>query len=220
MQMRMARVTRRPIKARETKWARAAAVWLTRMGVRPNLISGSSVTFAAVAGACMILGSRLGLTWHVALLLAAAALIQLRLLCNLLDGLVAVEGGLKTRSGEIFNDLPDRLSDAITLVAAGYSIAWVGWGTHLGWAAALLAVITAYVRVLGGAAGAEQYFCGPMAKQQRMVAITAACLIAALEAALGWKGYAMTAALGIVAIGCFVTIVRRTCLVVRELESR
>ena len=34
--------------------------------------------------------------------MAAAAGIQLRLLCNLLDGMLAVEAGLKSRTGEIF----------------------------------------------------------------------------------------------------------------------
>ena len=213
-------MARRPIKARETNWARATAASLTRIGVRPNLISVISVVFAGLAGACIILGSRLGTDWGAALFVAAAAFIQLRLLCNLLDGMVAVEGGLKTRSGEIFNDLPDRLSDSIILVAAGYSATWAGWASALGWAAALMAVMTAYVRVLGGAAGAAQYFCGPMAKQTRMVVMTAACLVAVVEAILGWNGYTVTVALGVIIVGCIVTAARRTYLIVKELESK
>jgi phosphatidylglycerophosphate synthase len=196
------------------------ALGLARKGVRPNLISGVSLVFAGLAGVGIIFGPRLGTGWGVGLLVAAAAFIQLRLLCNLLDGMVAVEGGLGTRSGEIFNDFPDRLSDATILVSAGYSISWVTWGSELGWAAALLAVITAYVRVLGGSAGAIQYFCGPMAKQQRMAVITAACLLATAEVVLGWGGYVITLALGIIAIGCIITIARRTYLIVKELESR
>ena len=42
----------------------------------------------------------------------------------------------------------------------------------LGWAAAVLAVLTAYVRVLGGSLGLTQHFIGPMAKQHRMFTLT------------------------------------------------
>ena len=42
------------------------------------------------------------------LLVVAAGMIQLRLVCNLLDGMVAVEGGMKTKSGELYNDVFGR----------------------------------------------------------------------------------------------------------------
>jgi len=40
--------------------------------------------------------------------------------------------------------------------------------------AAALAILTAYVRVLGVSVGTPQYYLGPMAKQHRMAALTAA----------------------------------------------
>src|SRR5215475_6504615 len=86
---------------------------------------------------------------RAALLVVAAAGIQLRLLCNLLDGMVAVEGGRGTKSGEVFNDAPDRLADVLIFVGAGYALRWPDWGSALGWAAAVVAVLTAYVRILG-----------------------------------------------------------------------
>jgi phosphatidylglycerophosphate synthase len=179
-----------------------------------------NVVFAGMGGICLILVAISNPGWRVVLFIAAALSIPLRGLCNLCDGLMAVEGGLKTRSGEIFNDLPDRLSDSLLLVAAGYSITGVGWGRELGWAAALLAVLTAYVRVLGGSTGASQQFCGPMAKTQRMLVIMAACLIAALEAAVGWNLHAMVLALFVIIVGCVLTISQRTRRIVNELESR
>lgn len=214
------RMARRPIRARQALWARAAARWLQRMGLRPNHISVLSVAFAALAGVCLILVARSGVVLSAVLFVAAAAFILLRLLCNLFDGMLAVEGGLRSKSGEIFNDLPDRLADSIILVAAGYSVRWAGWGSELGWVAALLAVITAYVRVLGGSAGATQHFFGPMAKQHRMAVITLACMASAAVTVMGWSGYVMGAALDIVVAGCVVTIVRRTLRIVKELESR
>lgn len=74
-------------------------------------------------------------------------MVQGRLICNLLDGMVAVEGGLRSPVGAVFNDLPDRVSDSLILIGAGYGLAgFITYAPQLGWAAALMAVMTAYVR--------------------------------------------------------------------------
>src|SRR5260370_23846239 len=99
----------------------------------------------------------------------------------MLDGMVGVEGGLQTKSGEVFNDLPDRIADALIFIGAGHAVHTLPYGMELGWIAALLAVFTAYVRMLGGAAGLAQSFAGPMAKQQRMALMTGACLLSIFE---------------------------------------
>ena len=213
-------MARRPIKSRNSGWAAAIARWLKERGVRPNQISVASVLFAGLAAAALIFASRVSLVPSVVLYVVAAGCIQARLLCNLFDGMVAVEGGLRTKSGGVFNDLPDRLADPLVLVAAGYSVAGITWAPHLGWAAALMAVLTAYVRVLGAVLGAGERFTGPMAKQHRMAAMTVACLLASVAVFWGWDGPVIAAALATVAAGCVVTFVRRTAIVVRELESR
>ena len=53
----------------------------------------------------------------------------------------------------------------------------------LGWAAACLAVFTAYTRELGAGLGLGHDFGGPMAKQHRMATVTIAAVAAALLAA-------------------------------------
>jgi phosphatidylglycerophosphate synthase len=193
------------------------AAWLAHRRVRPNWISLASVGFAALAGLGLLL-SRGGTTpGRVAALVGAAACIQLRLLCNLLDGMVAIEGGARTPAGEVFNDFPDRCADTLILVTAGYAISGVAWARDLGWMAALLAVLTAYVRVLGGALGLPQDFGGPMAKPHRMAVMTGACLVAAGEAWVGAGGVALLSALLVVALGSAVTVWRRTARIVRGL---
>jgi phosphatidylglycerophosphate synthase len=213
-------LTRRPIAARDTRWAAAISKGLIRVGLRPNTISVLSAVCGAIAGGSLLATSHSGSLARIALFIVAAAMIQLRLLCNLFDGMVAVEGGFRTKSGEIYNELPDRISDAVILAGAGYSISNSPWLADLGWAAATAAVITAYVRTLGAAAGTTQHFCGPMAKQQRMFLVTLAALGGALEAGAGWAPRAMAVALVIILVGCIVTIVRRTVLVIRDLESK
>ncbi len=48
--------------------------------------------------------------------LLAACLIQLRLLANMFDGMVAIEQGRQSPLGELYNEIPDRVSDAFILI--------------------------------------------------------------------------------------------------------
>lgn len=209
---------RRPIAARQTRWAASIARFLIRVGLKPNEISLLSIVFALGSAFCLVESTQPARGVRIVLLILGAGLIQLRLLCNLFDGMVAVEGGLQSKSGEIYNELPDRISDVAILIAAGYSTSWLGGEAELGWSCAVLAVLTAYVRTLGAQAGTPQQFCGPMAKQQRMFTITAAALFAAGETALRWPARVMPLALGLIAIGCVMTIVRRTLRILRSLK--
>jgi phosphatidylglycerophosphate synthase len=196
-------LTRRPLKSRNTAWAASLARSLVKARVRPNHISLLSVVAAAIAALCLLGG------FH----LLAALFIQLRLLCNLMDGMVAVEGGLRSTAGEIYNDLPDRVSDALILLAAGYSLPWPAYARELGWIATLLAIMTAYIRALGGACGLAQEFRGPMAKPQRMAVMTLACLLAPIDSR------AVAVALIVIIAGSLLTVVLRIRRIVHQLET-
>ncbi len=200
-------MSRRPIATRNATLAHSFARWLAQKSISPNQISIASIFFALGAGSC--LAARSFYAYDILLLFLAAVFIQCRLLCNLFDGMVAVEGGKSTKSGEIFNDMPDRIADPLIFVGAGLSISFAGYGHILGWAAGLLAVITAYVRILAVSTGAPQLFMGPMAKQHRMAVITAACILSIFESYIGWDGQVMTGALVIIVAGCIITIIRR-----------
>jgi phosphatidylglycerophosphate synthase len=213
-------LTRRPIAARSSSWAHKIAAQLARRKVQPNTISVLSVFFAAVAGASMVWASQQTRPGPALILfILAALLIQARLLCNLFDGMVAVEGGLGSKSGEIYNELPDRFADSVILICAGYAAGPYWFASTFGWAAALGSVMTAYVRALGASAGAGQQFCGPMAKQQRMFIATVACIIAGFESLYQWPPRALVVALAIIIIGTVYTTARRTRLVIRVLEQ-
>jgi phosphatidylglycerophosphate synthase len=211
---------RRPIRARSSGWAAAAATWLVRRGVTPNSISIASVAFSALAA-----GALLATRWATrpaalaGLFGLAIAGIQARLLCNLFDGMVAIEGGRAGPAGEVYNDFPDRIADPLILVAAGYA-AGGPWGADLGWLAACLALLTAYVRVLGRSLGAGIYFLGPMAKQHRMAVLTLACAIAAVAAV--WKEHqaVLRWSLVLICVACVATVARRTARVVADLGAR
>ena len=63
-------------------------------------------------------------------------------------------------------------------------------------------MLTAYIRELGRALGQPADFGGPMAKPQRMAALTLAALLAA---ALPWPGEVLRGALALIAAGAALT---------------
>jgi phosphatidylglycerophosphate synthase len=211
---------RRVLATRNAGWAKSLAHRLARSGVRPNSVSIAGVFFAVAACGAFLSVPVLRPAIRPWALLVAAATIQLRLLCNLLDGMLAVEEGFKSKTGELYNDLPDRVADVLILVGAGYSIRDLPGGPTLGWAAAVTAMLTAYVRVLGASVGATQHFIGPMAKQHRMFTLTVATLAAFVEAMLGMPLQALRAGLWWIVIGSIVTACRRTHRIAGELEAR
>lgn len=210
---------RRPIKARGAGWAGVIASRLARKGIRPNTISLLSVVCAFAAGVSVLITHYAGPVGTPILFVLAALFIQCRLLCNLFDGMVAIEGGFKTKSGEIFNDMPDRIADPLVLVTAGYAASQLQWAVPAGWMAGLLAVLTAYSRVLAGSTGAPQRFLGPMAKQHRMALMTGAFVVAAMLHPFDLHEYVILTALCIVVLGCVLTFVRRVVAAIHDLEA-
>ena len=168
---------RRPIKSRQWPVFHHAAAWLARVGVSPNMISLSSIVFGALAGIAFASTARIeSETLRRVLWIAGALCVQLRLVANLLDGLVAVEGGKGSAVGELYNEAPDRVADAAILLGLGWAD---GCDPMLGAVASIVAVFTAYVRALGASTGVGQVFLGPMAKPQRMALVTAVALFCA-----------------------------------------
>jgi phosphatidylglycerophosphate synthase len=193
---------RRPIASRSAQWAKASASFLARTSVTPNQISATSVVFAAAGAASLAFKP------DAVGLIGCAIAVQARLVCNLLDGMVAIEGG------KLYNEFPDRIADSLLIVALGYGIGWPA----LGWFGALVAALTAYIRVFGGSLGLAQDFRGPMAKQQRMAVVTVGCLAGAAEHVFTGSHYALVAAAVIIAAGSVVTCVTRTLAIAAELR--
>lgn len=209
---------RRPLKSRDTAWAKRLAAVLVEARIQPDLVSATSIAFAVLGGAMLAFSGILPGWARPVALLAAAACVQGRLVCNLLDGMVALEHGQASSAGPIWNELPDRVADLLFLVGAGYGAYGLGWnvGPALGWLAGALAILTAYVRELGRGLGFPADFSGPMAKPQRMAALSVICLAAALEPLWDGHGLMMTAGLVVIVAGTAWTVIRR----VRRLAAR
>jgi phosphatidylglycerophosphate synthase len=215
-------VNRRQLATRARVWPSRLARALAGAGVSPNQVSVASVFFAALAAFALArAGGGLRMADSASFwLVVAAAGIQLRLLCNLLDGLLAIEGGLKTPTGELYNEMPDRIGDILILLGAGFAVGRYEWGEWLGVVATLLALLTAYVRLLGGSLGFTQDFSGPMAKQHRMFTLTVGALAGAIEHAVIRSVWSLYVALAIIVIGTLVTLALRTRRIARALRAR
>ena len=198
-----------------------ATPWVRR-GVSPNAISTCSIAFAMVAAGALLGTLSCDAAFERGLWLVAAGGIQLRLVANLLDGMVAVESGQASPLGELFNEIPDRISDITVLVALGFVS---GSHVHLGYSAALLSVFVAYVRAMGGLAGAGQVISGLMGKPHRMFIVTVLCLfqgfapaswqVALLPHDIAAPGFA----LGVICLGCLVTAFGRLSQIADKLSA-
>jgi phosphatidylglycerophosphate synthase len=202
--------SRRPLASRNAGWARALATALAKARISPDAISAASIVFAAGAAA-----SLLWLPAPVGPLLCAVG-VQLRLLCNLLDGLIAVEGGRAGPTGPLWNELPDRVADSLLIIALGHAA-----GTPMvGWAGALLAALTAYVRTTGGALGFAQDFSGVQSKPRRMFVMTLACAVASTGPWWSYAASALPLAAWVIALGAALTCATRTARLARQLRER
>lgn len=206
--------SRRPLKVRSTGWARVLAATLSKSGITPNTISALSVVAAGLGGLAFVAAGQGAIAWTVGWI-AGAALIQARLICNLMDGMVAVEGGKKSPTGELWNEVPDRIADPLLLVCAGWAVGLPWVGALAGWAA----LMTAYVRAVGATLTGVQDFCGPFAKQQRMAGLTVAALFTAAEPLWNGHGQIMKAAVIAIAAGTAITLVRRLLRLAAKLNE-
>lgn len=212
---------RRPIKARNARSSQIMVHWLSNAGVTPNSISVAGMVASIGAGVLFALTGSLS-DAERALWLVGAVLVMLRLLANMFDGMVAVETGNSSAIGELYNEIPDRISDAAILIGVGYA---AGSSGTLGYIAVCVALFVAYARSAVKTAGAPSDFCGPMAKQQRMLVVAGAAVfmgVTPLVWQLQWgpdnEWGIMAAALLVVIVGGVITAVRRVSHAVRILS--
>lgn len=200
---------RRPIKTRSAGWAKRFTDELVKRDISPNQISVISMLFALFGAVTLYIDN--GVAGSILCIVG----IQLRLLCNLFDGMVAIEGGKQSAVGSLYNEFPDRVADSLLIVGLGFAIGQ----SDLGWFAALAAALTAYVRVFGGSLGLTQSFMGPMAKQHRMAVMTVALLLNVFETLYYATHHALLIALVIIALGSVATCVTRTLAIARQLKG-
>ncbi len=117
--------------------------------------------------------------------------------------------------GPFWNEFPDRIADVLIFGGIGFGLG----SPALGFAAATIAVLTAYTRELGASFGLSPNFSGPMAKQHRMALVTAAGVLTIFEPLLLPQGTIMTIALWIAIIVAIATTGRRASDILKSLRQ-
>lgn len=191
---------RRPIPARNVAAAKATAAWLAHAGVTPDQVSIWGLLAGVMSGAFLV-ATALEPGFARLMWFAAAIAVLLRGLCNMFDGMVAVEHGRATPAGLLYNEIPDRVSDVALLVGAGYSL---GGDPLAGWCAACLALLVTIVRLVATLAGAPADFSGVMAKQQRMYTLAAVAVYLSIAPSDWRPSWGSDHHFGLMAIGLWI----------------
>jgi phosphatidylglycerophosphate synthase len=216
-------VDRRPLNSRDTNWARSLAATCARLKISPNTISMASVFFAGMSFLFFYYSGILE-EFRVINIILAVVMLNFRLLCNLFDGMVAVEYNQASIVGEIYNDFPDRIADLLIILGAATSIPNFAENTfliHITWLAISSAIITAYIRILGKSMGTESYFNGPMSKPHRMFVITLFSILTLINEQFKLTEYSlMQIAIYIILIGTILTNANRLRLITNELKGK
>ena len=199
---------RRPIKARDLEISKWMAYILANYKISPNCISVFSVVFSAMASILML--------WKVNIetFVFIVACLLLRLICNMLDGMVAIEYGKKSVSGILYNEVPDRISDICIFFSAGF-ITGRTQDMILGSLIACIAVFTAYIRILGETLGQKHIFKGYGQKQHRVF-----LLIATIMAYVVFlHPIIMTIGLSVILVASLQTCIVRLYIINRMIEE-
>lgn len=218
----MTDIPNHPLRARDANWAQGLARSLGAAGISPEFVSFFGIAFAFVGACALMASSQTFGGWRVLVLVIAAAAIQLRLICNRLDGLMADARGQARPLRPLWSELPDRFSDAILMVGAGLAASPTGFlgALTLGWICAVLAILTAYLRELGRSLGLPADRAGPMTGPSRMATLTLAALLATTETWWRGRGWCLFAGLILIAALSTLTLVRRVRRLARALQDR
>lgn len=150
----------------KSRWQRALkpiVAFCVRYRIQPDVFTYGAIVLSVAAGAAFILAAdRMAWLWIV------PPFVLLRLLFNLMDGLLARELRLADTWGEVKNEFGDRIADGaifLGLVFGGYVDA------QMAALALFLMLLVSYLGILGKALGGERVYGGVFAKGDRMISL-------------------------------------------------
>ena len=210
---------RRPIASIFRHLGTLPVRWCVSLGIHPNAISIASIIAAGVAAMCFVFAGFM--PW---LCFVGVGFCFLRLYFNMLDGMVAIAANKVSATGEIANELPDRISDVLIFAGAAYGMMSV---PSLGLWCATLSLLVAYVGTLGKAVGVHRDFSGPMSKPWRMVLLSIGVVVTGFQLMAPYAPPMVMAPVSgvyiaclVIAIGCVVTIIRRVWRIIAAVQRK
>ncbi len=188
------------IYSTKSKWQQALrpiVVFCASRRIHPDFFTYGALLLSLLAGlAFIIAGENRFWLW------LAIPCLLVRLLFNLMDGLVAREIGLANAWGEVKNEFGDRIADLIIfsgLAFGGYA------DTRLVGLALALVLCISYLGILGKALGGPRVYGGLFGKGDRMISLALFSFYPLFSANL--KSYDIYLGLAILAAG--ITIFQR-----------
>ena len=188
------------IYSTKSKWQQALrpfVAFCVRNRVHPDIFTYTALILSFVA-AFSLFWARSNRAW----LWLVPLCVLVRLLFNLMDGLVAREIGVAGAWGELKNEFGDRIADAAIFLGLGF-----GGYTDVRLATLALALIlcVSYLGLLGKALGGARLYGGLFGKGDRMISLAAFTLYPLLSGIL--TSYNWYLALAVLA--ATVTIIQR-----------
>ena len=198
------------IYATKGKWQRGlepVVAVCVRNRIHPDIFTYGALGLSVTAGyALYAAGSNRAWLWVV------TPCVLVRLVLNLMDGLVARELKLASTWGEVKNEFGDRLADAaifLGLCFAGYADA------RLAALAIVLILCVSYLGILGKAIGGARVYGGVFGKGDRMIALALFTLYPIVTGNLGSYNAFLIGA----AVAALVTIIQRLKVIHEHTQS-
>jgi phosphatidylglycerophosphate synthase len=175
-------------KSRWQHWLQPIVSLSLRWRLSPDVFTYGALALSFIAGlAFWLAGSNPNALWIV------PPCVLLRLIFNLLDGLVARAQGVADTMGEVKNEFGDRLADAaifLGLACGGYA------DPRLASLALALILIGSYLAILSKALGGPRLYVGVFGKGDRMITMALFALYPVLTGNLSsWNWYLVFASL-------------------------
>lgn len=167
------------IYATKSRWQQALKPVVrlcVRYRVHPDMFTYGALVLSLVASSALIAAGA-----NPLLLWAVPPCLILRLVFNLMDGLVARDLALADAFGEVKNEFGDRVADSAIFLAlcfGGYA------DPHLAAAAIVLILCVSYLGILAKAVGGRRIYSGVFGKGDRMISLAVFSLYPALTGSL------------------------------------
>ncbi|MEX2577863.1 MAG: hypothetical protein WD342_02300 [Verrucomicrobiales bacterium] len=186
---------------------RRVSLFLMGIGVSSEMVAITGMILGILAGLSFMGTSEefhLEVFWILGMVFCV-----LRIACIQVDSILQHPFAERSLEDVFFNELPERVSDAITLIGFGFAMDSSPW---LGLAAALAAIFSAYVRSFGVSRGVGERSAarGPMTRVHRLALLSLTSILMAVGVSTGT--YALTipqVALWVIILGCVATILVR-----------
>jgi phosphatidylglycerophosphate synthase len=197
----------KPTIRRRWQFLRRLTLLLMRIGLTSEMVAVIGMILGILAGIAFMATGEINhprLAWGLGI-----GLCLLRATAIRLDGMLQPTSTRQSREDEFYNELPERVSDAVTLLGFGFASDSSPW---LGLAAALSAIFSAYIRSLASArlGGKRPTGAVLMTRSHRLILLSFASALILAGISTGIPGTDIPEiTLWVVIAGCLLTVCLR-----------